>query len=79
MPLSCQVPLAAVTFFGALVGQTVVVALVKKSGRTSFVIFLLGILVLISASVTLVSGIVRVVNDVGAGNSFLIMGEVCKA
>jgi uncharacterized membrane protein YfcA len=69
--------LMAVTFVGSVVGMTLVTWLVKRLGRQSFLVFLLGGLVVIGGAMLVYLGVVDVVHKYSKGENPFLLGQLC--
>ena len=69
--------LMAVTFVGSVVGMTLVTWLVKRLGRQSFLVFLLGALVVIGGVMLVYLGVVDVVDKYSKGENPFELGQIC--
>jgi len=65
------------TFAGSVIGLTGVTWLVKKMGRQSLLIFLLGALVVVGGAMLIYVGIKDVVNIIDAGENPFDLGQLC--
>jgi hypothetical protein len=70
-PVDYSLWLAFMTGLGAIVGKTIVGWVIKWFRRPSLIMFLLGGLILVSAVVMTVTGVIDVVNDVRQGKDML--------
>lgn len=69
--------LMVVTFVGSAIGMTLVTWLVRRLGRQSFIVFLLGILVVIGGIMLVYLGIVDVIEKLDAGQNPFEFGQIC--
>jgi uncharacterized membrane protein YfcA len=69
--------LMAVTFVGSVAGMTLVTWLVKKLGRQSLLVFLLGALVVIGGIMLIYLGIVDVIDSYNRGDDPFKLGQLC--
>ena len=69
--------LMGVTFIGSVAGMTFVTWLVKKLGRQSILVFMLGGLVVVGGVMLIYLGIVDVVNKYDSGENPFELGQLC--
>jgi len=69
--------LMAVTFVGSVAGMTLVTWLVKKMGRPSVLVFMLGGIVIIGGIMLVYLGIVDVINKYDRGENPFELGQLC--
>ena len=65
------------TFIGSLLGMTVVAAIIEKSGRQSFLLFILGTLVALGCALTSTLGVYHLINDLNRRVDPFSMQPVC--
>ena len=65
------------TFAGAVVGMTLVTWIVKKLGRQSILVFMLGVLVVVGGGMMVFVGIRDVIRQIDAGQNPFALGSLC--
>jgi len=72
MPMAPALVLSASTFLGSMCGKSVVGWLVSKTGRSSFLVFVLTGFMVVSACLTLVEGALTAWDGFAAGDNPLL-------
>jgi uncharacterized membrane protein YfcA len=65
------------TFAGAVLGMTLVTWIVKKLGRQSVLVFMLGVLVVVGGGMLVFVGVRDVIRQVDAGQNPFALGSIC--
>jgi len=65
------------TFGGAVLGMTLVTWIVKKLGRQSILVFMLGVLVVVGGAMLIFVGIRDVIRQIDAGQNPFALGSIC--
>ena len=65
------------TFGGAVLGMTLVTWIVKKLGRQSILVFMLGVLVVVGGGMLIFVGIRDVIRQIDAGQNPFALGSIC--
>ncbi len=65
------------TFGGAVLGMTLVTWIVKKLGRQSILVFMLGVLVVVGGAMLIFVGIRDVIRQINAGENPFALGSIC--
>lgn len=77
LPDASALWIIALPFCGALTGDIILTRIMRRTGRTSILAFLLSSLAALGAIIVLITGIISIVNDSNTGASPLSTGSFC--
>ncbi|KAF4695387.1 hypothetical protein FOZ60_004878 [Perkinsus olseni] len=77
LPASSDLWIIALPFCGALTGDIILTKIMRRTGRTSILAFLLSSLAALGAVIVLITGIIKVVNESETGKNPLSTGSFC--